>query len=148
MVWRAAARLGIPAEAADPLTRTGLVRFGARVRFRHPLARLAAYHSASPEERRRVHAALADVSDTISDPDRLAWHRAAAAREPDEDVAAELERSATRAQARGGLPAAAAFLERAAQLTRTSPGGVSAPSQRRKPSIRPAHRTRPRGCWP
>ena len=117
MVWRAAARLGIPAEAADPLTRTGLVRFGARVRFRHPLARLAAYHSASPEERRRVHAALADVSDTISDPDRLAWHRAAAAREPDEDVAAELERSATRAQARGGLPAAAAFLERAAQLT-------------------------------
>ena len=117
MVWRAAARLGIPAEVADPVARTQLVRFGPRVRFRHPLIRLAAYQSASPQERRRVHAALADVSDTVSDPDLLAWHRAAAAREPDEDVAAGLERSATRAQARGGLPAAAAFLERAAQLT-------------------------------
>ena len=117
LVWRAAARLGIPAEAADAVARTRLVRFGVRVRFRHPLARLAVYHSASPEERRRVHAALADVSDTVSDPERLAWHRAAAAREPDEDVAAELERSATRARTRGGLPAAAAFLERAALLT-------------------------------
>ncbi len=96
MVWRAAARLGIPAEVADAVARTQLVRFGPRVRFRHPLARLAAYHSASPQERRRVHAALADVSDTVSNPDLLAWHRAAAAREPDEDVAAELERSATR----------------------------------------------------
>jgi DNA-binding CsgD family transcriptional regulator len=117
VVWRAAARLGIPAEVADAVARTQLVRFGPRVRFRHPLARLAAYHSASPQERRRVHAALADVSDTVSNPDLLAWHRAAAAREPDEDVAAELERSATRARARGGLPAAAAFLERAALLT-------------------------------
>ncbi|HYY20212.1 MAG TPA: LuxR C-terminal-related transcriptional regulator, partial [Streptosporangiaceae bacterium] len=117
LVRRAAARLGIPAEAADPVTATRLVRFGARVRFRHPLARLAAYHSASPEELRRVHAALADVSDSVSDPDRLAWHRAAATREPDEDVAAELERLAARAGARGGLPAAAAFLERAALLT-------------------------------
>lgn len=117
LIRRAAARLGIAAEAADPVTATRLVRFGARVRFRHPLARLAAYHSASPEERRRVHAALADVSDSVSDPDRLAWHRAAAIREPDEDVAAELERLAGRAGVRGGLPAAAAFLERAAQLT-------------------------------
>ena len=117
LIWRAAARLGIRPEAADPVARTQLIRFGARVRFRHPLARLAAYHSTSPEERRRVHAALADVSHTGSDPDRLAWHRAAAAREPDEHVAAELERSATRARARGGLPAAAAFLERAALLT-------------------------------
>jgi DNA-binding CsgD family transcriptional regulator len=117
MVWRAAARLGIPTEAADPVVGTRLVRFGTRVRFRHPLARLAAYHSASPEERRRVHAALADVSDTVANPDLLAWHRAAAAREPDEDVAAELERSALRARARGGLPAASAFLERAALLT-------------------------------
>jgi hypothetical protein len=119
MIWRAAARLGIPAGAADQATATRLVRFGTRVRFRHPLARLAAYLSASPEERRRVHAALADVSDTVSvsDLDLLAWHRAAAAREPDEDVAAGLERSATRARARGGLPATAAFLERAARLT-------------------------------
>lgn len=117
MVWRAAARLGIPTEAADPVAGTRLVRFGTRVRFRHPLIRLAAYHSASPEERRRVHAALADVSDTVADPDLLAWHRAVAAREPDEEVAAELERTAPRARARGGLPAASAFLERAALLT-------------------------------
>ena len=117
LVRRAAARLGIPTEAADSVTATRLVRFGARVRFRHPLARLAAYRSASPEERRRVHAALADVSGKISDPDRLAWHRASATCDPDEDIATELERSAARARARGGLPAAAAFLERAALLT-------------------------------
>jgi DNA-binding CsgD family transcriptional regulator len=116
LVWRAAARLGITAEAADQVAPT-LVQFGARVWFRHPLARLAAYRSASPEERRRVHAALADVSDTVTGAEQLAWHHAAAAREPDEDVAAELERSAARARARSGLPAAAVLLERAALLT-------------------------------
>jgi DNA-binding CsgD family transcriptional regulator len=116
LVWRAAARLGISAEAADQIAPT-LVQFGARVWFRHPLARLAAYRSASPEERRRVHAALADVSDTVTGADQLAWHHAAAAREPDEDVAAELERSAASARARSGLPAAAVLLERAALLT-------------------------------
>jgi DNA-binding CsgD family transcriptional regulator len=116
-VWRAARRLGIPAEAATPAAEAGLLEFGARVRFRHPLVRSAAYRSASLQERQDVHGALAQVTGTAVNPDRRAWHRAAAAPGPDEDVAAELERSAGRAQARGGLAAAAAFLERAAMLS-------------------------------
>jgi DNA-binding CsgD family transcriptional regulator len=117
LVWRAAARLGIGTESAEPAVQMRLLRLGARVQFRHPLVRSAAYHSASPGERRQIHATLAEVSDPASDPDRLAWHRAAAAVKPDEEVAAELERWASRAQSRGGLSAAAAFLERAALLT-------------------------------
>jgi hypothetical protein len=117
LVWRAAGRLGIPADAADSAVRAGLVEFGGWVRFRHPLARSAAYRSASFSDRRQMHAALAEVTDPIADPDRRAWHRAQAAPGPDEEVAAELERSAGRAQARGGLAAAAAFLERSALLT-------------------------------
>jgi DNA-binding CsgD family transcriptional regulator len=117
LVWRAAERLGIPAQAATPAAEAGLLEFGARVRFRHPLVRSAAYRSASPGERHAVHGALADATDPEIDPDRRAWHRAEATPGPDEDVAEELERSAGRAQARGGLAAAAAFLERAATLT-------------------------------
>jgi DNA-binding CsgD family transcriptional regulator len=117
LVWRAAGRLGIAAGAAAPAAGTGLVEFGARVRFRHPLARSAAYRSASVQQIHKVHAALAAATDPAADPDRRAWHQAQAAAGPDEDVAAELERSAGRAQARGGLAAAAAFLERAALLT-------------------------------
>jgi len=116
-VWRAAARLTIPPRAAEPVVRTGLVRLGKRVRFRHPLARSAAYRSASQDDRCEVHAALAAATDPVADPDRRAWHRAQATAGPDEAVAAELERSAWRAQARGGLSAAAAFLERATLLT-------------------------------
>jgi hypothetical protein len=117
LVWRAAGRLAIGAGAAGPATAAGLAEFGARVRFRHPLVRSAAYRSASAQTRRELHGALAQATDPAADPDRRAWHRAHAAPGPDEDVAAELERSAGRAQRRGGLAAAAAFLERSAALT-------------------------------
>jgi DNA-binding CsgD family transcriptional regulator len=119
LVWRAAERLGIRSEAAAPATAAGLLEFGARVRFRHPLVRSAVYRAASPNERRGVHRALADATDPEVDPDRRAWHLAHATSGPDDEVAAELERSAGRAQARGGLAAAAAFLEQAAGLTRS-----------------------------
>jgi DNA-binding CsgD family transcriptional regulator len=117
LLWRAADHLAIGPDSATPAADAGLLEFGARVRFRHPLVRSAAYGSASLQERQDVHRALAEVTDSESDPDRRAWHRAHAATGPDEDVAEELERSATRAQARGGLAAAAAFFERAAILT-------------------------------
>jgi DNA-binding CsgD family transcriptional regulator len=117
LVWRAAERLGIGAEVLAPMADAGLLTIGERVMFRHPLVRSAAYRAASPPERRAAHQALADATDPQADPDRRAWHRAQATLGPDEDVASELERSASRAQARGGLAAAAAFLERAAALT-------------------------------
>jgi DNA-binding CsgD family transcriptional regulator/tetratricopeptide (TPR) repeat protein len=117
LVWRAAGRLGIAVAAGAPAAGAGLVEFGARVRFRHPLMRSAAYRLASLREIQEVHAALAEATDPAADPDRRAWHRAQAAPGPDENVAAELERSAGRAQGRGGLAAAGAFLERAALLT-------------------------------
>jgi DNA-binding CsgD family transcriptional regulator len=117
LVWRAAERLGIPAEAAVPAAEADLLEFGAHVRFRHPLVRSAAYRSASLRDRREVHRALAEATDPANDPDRRAWHDAQATTGPDEHVAGELERAAGRAQARGGLAAASAFLERAAMLT-------------------------------
>src|SRR5277367_1657731 len=117
LVWRAAERLGIGAEAAWPAADAGLLTIGERVLFRHPLVRSAVYRAAAPAERRVVHQALAGATDPQADPDRRAWHRAQATPGPDEDVASELERSASRAQARGGLAAAAAFLERSAALT-------------------------------
>jgi DNA-binding CsgD family transcriptional regulator len=117
LMWRAAERLGIDTQAATPAAEAGLLEVGVRVRFRHPLVRSSAYRSASLQARQAVHRALAEATDPELDPDRRAWHRAHATPGPDEDVAAELERSAGRAQARGGLAAAAAFLERAALLS-------------------------------
>src|ERR1700719_3123331 len=117
LVWRAAERLGIGAEAVAPAADAGWRAIGDRVTFRHPLVRSAAYRAASPAERRAAHQALADATDPQADPDRRAWHRAQAAPGPDEEAAAELDHSAGGAQARGGLAAAAAFLERSAALT-------------------------------
>lgn len=117
LVWKAAERLGIPADAATPAVEAGLLELGANVRFLHPLVRSAAYRLATVQARQHAHRALAEVTDPELDPDRRAWHRAQAAPGPDDDVAEELERSAARAQARGGMAAAAAFLERSVELT-------------------------------
>jgi len=117
LLHRAAQTLGVDMAAASPAVDAGLFKVGGRVEFAHPLARSAAYRSAAANDRHRVHGALAAATDPETDPDRRAWHRARATPGPDEQIAVELERSAGRAQARGGLAASAAFLERAAQLT-------------------------------
>jgi len=117
LVLRAARRLDIEAGAVGPAEAAELLAIGKRVQFRHPLVRSAVYRAAPPVSRQRVHAVLAEVSHSASDADRRAWHRALAATGYDEEVAAELEQSADRAQARGGVAATAAFLQRAVSLT-------------------------------
>ena len=117
LLWRAAQTLGVTREAAEAAETEQLLHIGSRVRFRHPLVRSAAQTVASPTERRSAHLAIASVTDAEHDPDRRIWHLAAAATGPDEDLAAELERSAGRAEDRAGLAAAAAFLQRSAALT-------------------------------
>ncbi|MEU9883736.1 ATP-binding protein [Streptomyces phaeochromogenes] len=118
LLWPAARQLDLDLTASsEAATATGLVEFSTRVRFCHPLARSAVYRAAEAEQRRTAHRVLAEVTDPVTDPDRRAWHRAQAGTGPDEDVAAELERSAFRARSRGGAVAAAAFLERAAELS-------------------------------
>ncbi len=118
LLWRAAQQLGVPETAAQAVEAEGLLTLDGAVVFRHPLVRSAVYGAAEPNERREAHRALADATDPQLDPDRRVWHRAQAASVPDEELAGELERSAARAQARGGLAAAAAFLEGAVTLTR------------------------------
>ncbi|WP_445149953.1 AAA family ATPase [Baekduia sp. Peel2402] len=124
LLWRASEALGLGAEDLDRAEKADALVVGARVGFRHPLVRSAVYRSASPAERRRVHAALAQCTPVERDPDRRAWHRASATLLPDEAVAADLEASAERARTRGGVAAAAAFLERAAELTPAAAGRV------------------------
>ena len=117
LLWLAADRLGIGRVDAETAETEGFLTVGEHVTFRHPLVRSATYRAAAAEDRRAVHLALAEVTDPETDPDRRAWHLSAAASGPDEEVALELERSASRAQARGGLAAAAAFLRRSVSLT-------------------------------
>ncbi len=134
LVWRAAPRLGIDKGALAPAEDAQLIEVGARVRFRHPLVRSAIYRAGAPSKRRAAHRALAEATDPDTDPDRRAWHRAHAAMGVDEAVAAELERSAGRAQARGGAAAAAAFLARATELTPD-------PAERGRRALAAAHAT-------
>jgi DNA-binding CsgD family transcriptional regulator len=117
LLHRAAGMLGIDITAAAPAQDGGLLELGGRVEFAHPLVRSAVYRSAAAGDRHRVHRALAEATVAETDPDRRAWHRARSTPGADEEVAAELERSADRAQARGGVAAAAAFLQRSAELT-------------------------------
>ena len=117
VLWRAAERLGVGPDAGLSAQSAGLIELGIRVRFPHPLVRSAIYAASSASDRRAVHGALADVTDRELDPDRCAWHRAHATPRPDEEVASEMVSSAGRAQRRGGLAAAAAFLQRASELT-------------------------------
>jgi DNA-binding CsgD family transcriptional regulator len=117
LLWRAAQELDVGETAANAAESAGLLTLNGAATFRHPLVRSAVYGSAAPSERREVHRALANATDPQLDPDRRAWHRAQAASIPDEDVAEDLERSAAQAQARGGYAAAAAFLERAVELS-------------------------------
>ncbi|MET1074182.1 MAG: LuxR C-terminal-related transcriptional regulator, partial [Umezawaea sp.] len=118
LLWQAAGTLGVDLRVAgaDAAT-TGLVEFATRVRFCHPLARSAVYRAAADDVRRAVHGALAEATDPLTAPDRRAWHRAQASAGPDEDVAVDLERCASRARSRGGVAAAAAFLERSVALS-------------------------------
>jgi hypothetical protein len=142
LLARAAGLLGITGDAVLPAEEAGLIELGARVRFHHPLVRSAVYRAATSTERWAVHAALAQATDAGQHPDRRAWHRAQATAGFDEEVAGELERSAERARARGGIAAAAAFLERATELTPdpgrrgTSVGGGAGEVRGGRPRLR------------
>src|SRR5690606_23996264 len=122
LLWSAAAQLSIAGDAAEPAAVAGLLEIDTRVRFPHPLARSAVYRAATPPDQRLAHGALATATDPQVDPDRRAWHRAQSALGTDQEVAAELDRSAGRAPARGGSAAAATFRRRAVERTREPDG--------------------------
>jgi len=122
LLVRASEEIGVPIYKLSPAEADGLLELGLQVTFRHPLLRSAIYRAAPFDERHAAHQALAAATDPRVDPDRRAWHRAHAIAEPNEEIALELEQSAERARARGGLAAAAAFLERSAALTPDPPG--------------------------
>ncbi|MCS5721478.1 AAA family ATPase [Herbiconiux sp. CPCC 203407] len=132
LLWRAADQVGLPRGAAGPAEASGLVEIDSSVRFRHPLVRSAVYRAATPGDRRAAHRALADATDPLAAPDRRAWHRAQAVLGTDDDVAAELESTAERTRARGGVAAAAAFLQHAMELT-------SDPAPRARRALAAAH---------
>ena len=132
LVWRAARTLGVGRPEAAAAASEQLLEIGARVRFRHPLVRSAAYAAGSPQDRCSAHRALAEATDGRADPEHRVWHLAAAATGPDEDVASQLERTAGRAQARAGLAGAAAFLQRSVALT-------AAPERRAERALAAAH---------
>ncbi|WP_438872432.1 ATP-binding protein [Paractinoplanes maris] len=140
LLWRAAAELGITREAATPAEASGLLEIDKRVLFRHPLVRSAVYRAASPPDRRGAHGALAAATDPELDPERRAWHRAQSLLDPDEEAAAELERSAGRARARGGSAAAAAFLQQASELT-------PEPANRARRALEAAHAKHEAGAF-
>ena len=117
LLWRAAHTLGLGPQAAAAADTEQLLDIGSRVRFRHPLVRSAAYVAGSPEDRRAAHLTLAAATDAQADPERRVWHLAAAATGPDEEVATALEQAAAKIQARAGLAASAAFLQRSVTLT-------------------------------
>jgi DNA-binding CsgD family transcriptional regulator len=117
LLWRAAQTLGLGRDAAAEADAEQLLQIGSQVRFRHPLVRSAAYMAGSPEDRRAAHLKIAAATDVQEDPDRRVWHLAAGATGPDEEVATALEQAAVKTQARAGLAAAAAFLERSVTLT-------------------------------
>ena len=137
LVWRSAHALGLGPGAAAPAEAEQLIEIRSRVSFRHPLVRSAAYAAGSDDDRRDAHLALAAATAPEADPARRIWHLATAASEPDEDVAAELERMADEFEGRGGLPAAAAFL-------RSISGLDNGPRTARRPSARSRARAPPR----
>ena len=148
LLWRAAQTLGLGSDAAAAAEAEQLLNIGSQVRFRHPLVRSAAYAAGSPEDRRAVHLALAAATDAQADPERRVWHLAAAATGPDEDVAAALEQAAAKIQARAGLAASAAFLQRSVALTAEPGGAPTGPWPQPSRTCTPARSTSRSACWP
>ncbi|MEV6171617.1 AAA family ATPase [Streptomyces sp. NPDC051954] len=117
VLWRAGPKLGFDVGAAAAAEERFLLSIREIVKFRHPLIRSAVYYGAPLARRARVHAALAEVAADLGAIDLRAWHLAAAATDPDDDVAAELDRAAVRTRDRGDWTGSSSFLSRAASLT-------------------------------